>query len=374
MSTPAKTETTPAPHSRAPWLAASALLAGLALATAQPGRAQADAPHPLPERLSDTGLYSDVRARRVSPENLSYAPQYPLWTDGATKRRYIHVPRGAFIDASRPDGWVFPAGTKLWKEFAFEGRPVETRYIELGPDGRWRYAAYAWSEDGSDALLAPERGLRGAAEIRPGVRHDIPGRTDCLACHEGRPTPVLGFGALQLSPDRDPLAPHAEPPGELDLRSLVARGLVHGLPARLLARPPRVAAATPTGRAALGYLHGNCAMCHNASGPLSDLGLDLEQRVAAPSAGLQAALQQPTRLFHVPGVGAGQSLRLAPGSPEHSAIVVRLGSRSPSAQMPPLGTRIVDDEAVRLVSRWISGEPGRPGPVLARMSSKEERP
>jgi hypothetical protein len=374
MSTLATTDTTPTRHGRGPWLAGSALLAGLALAAAQPGRAQADGPRPLPERLSDTGLYADPDARRVGPENLSYSPQYPLWTDGAAKRRFIHVPPGAFIDASNPDAWVFPVGTKLWKEFSFAGRPAETRYIELGPDGGWLYAAYVWNEAGTDALLAPERGLRGVAEIRPGVRHDVPGRTDCLACHEGRPTPVLGFGALQLSPDRDPLAPHAEPPGELDLRVLVERGLVRGLPARLLARPPRVAAATPAGRAALGYLHGNCAMCHNASGPLSDLGLDLEQRVAAPSAELQAALPQPTRLFHVPGVAAGQSLRLAPGSPEHSAIVVRLGSRSPSAQMPPLGTRIVDDEAVGLVSRWISGEPGRGEPELARLSSKEERP
>jgi len=33
---------------------------------------------------------------------------------------------------------------------------------------------------------------------------------DCRACHEGRTTPVLGFSALQLSPDRDPNAPHAQ--------------------------------------------------------------------------------------------------------------------------------------------------------------------
>ena len=44
----------------------------------------------------------------------------------------------------------------------------------------------------------------------PGARYTIPAQDDCRACHEGAPVPVLGFSALQLSPDRDPLAPHAE--------------------------------------------------------------------------------------------------------------------------------------------------------------------
>ncbi len=357
----------------APALASAAVLSALALAAGQPLPASPEAPPRLAQRLSETGLYADVATRRVAEGNLAYSPQYPLWTDGATKRRFIRLPEGASIDASDPDAWVFPAGTKLWKEFAFGGRPVETRYMERGPDGRWSFAAYVWAEDGSDALLAPERGLRGVAEVGPGLRHDVPGRGDCLACHEGNATPVLGFGALQLSPDRDPLAPHAEPASPLDLRALAERGLLRGLPARLLARPPRVAAATPEARAALGYLHGNCAMCHNAAGPLADLGLDLEQRVATPSAGLAGALVAPTRLFQVPGVGPGGSLRLAPGDPEHSALVARLGSRRPSAQMPPLGTKLVDEQALRLVSRWIAqaGE-GRRGPAATRVSSKEE--
>ena len=365
--------TRPARPGAAPALAGAAVFTALALAAGQPLQAGPGAAARLAQRLSETGLYADVATRRVAAGNLAYSPQYPLWTDGAAKRRFIRLPEGASIDASDPDAWVFPAGTKLWKEFAFGGRPVETRYIERGPDGRWVFAAYVWAEDGSDAFLAPERGLRGVAEVGPGLRHDVPGRDDCLACHEGNATPVLGFGALQLSPDRDPLAPHAEPAGDLDLGVLVKRGLLRGLPARLLASPPRVAAAAPEARAALGYLHGNCAMCHNAAGPLAELGLDLEQRVAAPSAGLAEALAEPTRLFQVPGVAAGRSLRLAPGDPEHSAIVARLGSRRPSAQMPPLGTKLVDEEAVRLVSRWIAqaGEDRR-GPAATRVSSKEE--
>src|SRR5436190_13983851 len=55
----------------------------------------------LPLRLSQTGLYSDARRLAVDERNRAYAPQYPLWTDGATKRRWFRLPHGQTIDASR---------------------------------------------------------------------------------------------------------------------------------------------------------------------------------------------------------------------------------------------------------------------------------
>ena len=78
----------------------------------------------------------------------------------------------------------------------------------------------------------------------PGGRYAVPSRNDCLACHEGAPVPVLGFSALQLSPDRDPLAPHAEPArnDHANLSNLVASGRLRNLPRRYVEQPPRIAA------------------------------------------------------------------------------------------------------------------------------------
>jgi mono/diheme cytochrome c family protein len=304
-----------------------------------------------PERLAETGLYADFAARRVAPDVLAFSPQYPLWTDGAAKRRWIRLPQGSAIDASDVDQWVFPAGTQLWKEFAFE-RTVETRYMQLGHDGRWSYATYVWSADGRDATLAPELGLRGACESGGGARHDIPGRLDCLACHAGTPNEVLGFSALQLSSDRDPQAPHATQPepGSVDLAALVERGLVRNLPQEFIERAPRIVAATERERAALGYLHGNCASCHNARGPLANLELDLSVTLArtdelAPA--LRTTLEVPARFQ-----GAAP-LRIAAGAPERSLLLQRLSTRNPLLQMPPLGTHLVDSQAVALLTQWI---------------------
>ena len=320
----------------------------------QDAGAKAGEPGPA-ARLSGTGLFTDRTAQRVRLEHLPFSPQYPLWTDGASKRRWIHLPSGTAIDASRPDAWDFPRGTRLWKEFSFDGRRIETRAIERRPDGTWRYATYVWNREGTDAELVPARGMPEGVEVRPGLRHVIPGESDCRACHEGQPTPVLGFGALQLSPDRDPQAPHAEPmpAGGADLLTLVERGLVRGLPRQLLEQPPRILAGSPTARAALGYLHANCGTCHNGQGPLAPVGLLLAQEMGRAPSGLLASITRAGD-FRMPGVPAtAATFRVVPGRPEHSTVVFRMRSRDPLTQMPPLGTSVVDERGLALVERWI---------------------
>jgi hypothetical protein len=334
---------------RASLLAASLVLAAAAPFGCSPSTA---APAKPPPRLADTGLYADFAARVIHTDALPYEPQYPLWTDGAAKHRWISLPSGTAIDASDPDRWDFPAGTRFWKQFDFGGRPVETRFMQRRGDGSWLYATYHWREDGSDATLAPDLGVRNACPTRDGKGHDLPAVGDCRACHEGTRATVLGFSALQLSPDRDALAPHAQPaePGDVDLTALVARGLVRGLPAQWLASPPRVAARSERERAAVGYLHGNCSNCHNGDGPLQRLGLRFDYPVG--NTGLAPAITTSlavTSEFTRPGA----SLRVAPGAPAESVLVRRLAAVDPLTQMPPLGRHLRDEVAVRLIEAWI---------------------
>jgi hypothetical protein len=309
-----------------------------------------------PERLSQTGLFADIATRTLASGVQPYTPQYPLWSDGAQKQRWIRLPPGKKIDARDPDHWVFPVGTQFWKEFAF-GRCVETRTMRRESDGSWSYAAYAWNAEGSEATLVGERGQRNAFEIRPGLRHDIPGAFDCRACHQGTPGEVLGFGALQLSSDRDPLAPHAETPaaGSLDLNALLELGLLENSKPEWSKTPPRIAARSARERAVLGYLHANCGSCHNSRGPLASLGLELDVRLAcddiAPA--LRSTLGVASR-FRPRGLEDPR--RLLAGDSAHSVLHQRMASRNPTSQMPPLGTRAVDETALALLCEWIQGE------------------
>jgi hypothetical protein len=318
-------------------------------AVAQPAHARP------PERLQETGLYADFATLEVDTKHLAFSPQYPLWTDGATKRRWISLPAGSAIDGSDPDAWSFPVGTRLWKEFAFGGQRVETRYLQRQPDGQWLYAAYAWSADGREARLTSERGKRGVYPFGGGRSHTVPGISDCKACHQGSRSEVLGFSALQLSSERDPAALHAEPRSisDIDLDYLIDNGLLTGVP-KSQANSLSIKASSPTERAALGYLHGNCGHCHNHQGSLKNLGLSLRHvaETDVPPA-ITSTVGQPVRK-PAPGQSPDAILRIEPGRPDRSGLVQRIGSRYPALQMPPLGTELVDREAVALIERWVA--------------------
>ena len=315
-----------------------------------------------PATLHETGLYAAGAGLVVDPAHLAFSPQYPLWTDGASKRRWLSLPPNTYIDASRPNAWEFPVGTRLWKEFSV-GRAVETRYIERLADASWRYASYVWNEAGTHATLAPVAGIRALPiEGAPNNRYTVPGEADCRACHEGAAAPVLGFSALQLSQDRDPLAPHADALSPVDLRQLVERGLVRNLPPALLKTPPRIEASSPHERAALGYLHGNCGHCHNADGSPVPVEVRLAQDV---SLGTQSAEQVLRSLLDAPSrfraAGLAHDARVVtPGRPEASTLLWRIRSTNPQTQMPPLGVQALDHEALALLERWIAERSSHP--------------
>ena len=329
-------------HLSTPVVAFAFVLAGSAAATSPPEP---------PSRLSETGLYLETPSRTLAPGVIAFRPRYPLWTDGLEKERWILLPPGTSIDASDPGVWTFPLGTRLWKEFALGERPIETRYLELAESG-WTFATYAWSTDGSDAILAPPRGIRGAAEIAPGVRHDIPGRLDCTSCHHGQAQPVLGFGAVQLAAGRTEI-------GAPDLLELSARGLVTGLPSRLLRIPQSPARGPePLEAAALGYLHGNCGHCHNSEGPLAPLGLDLRLEPGEPPTGRAIATTLGRRTSTAPRSAPAEH-RVLGGDPRGSQLLQRVSSLDPFARMPPLGTRLVDATGVALLTAWVTDVLGR---------------
>lgn len=332
-----------------------AIPAGLALGATSPGP---------PPYLSATGLFKNVPAGTFSAGIESFTPQYPLWSDGASKRRWVSLPAGSKIDASRAAAWAFPVGTRFWKEFSVAGRRVETRMIERLADGTWRFAAYVWNDDQTDATLAPADGL--PSHTLPGDRrYPIPSEADCRACHEGAASPILGFSALQLSPDRDPLAPHGEPArkGDLDLRALIAGGRLINRPRELAKTSPRIVAPTPAGRAVLGYLHANCGHCHvdpklTGSAVPVELQLAIDPFDAAAGQAVIDRLLNGTSRYRPRG--AADPRYVVPGEAASGTLLARMRSRDPRIQMPPLGSLQPDAEAIALFERWINEDLNHP--------------
>ena len=104
----------------------------------------------------------------------------------------------------------------------------------------------------------------------------------------------------------------------------------------------------------LGYFSANCGSCHRGDKEMaprvpslrwSDLLLDGD---AVASSLIGRATD-----WRVPGIAEGSSVLIDPASPDSSAMLARMRSRSPSSQMPPLGTVLRDQAAIDALAQWI---------------------
>jgi hypothetical protein len=301
----------------------------------------------LPNDFACTKLYSDVASKQVAENVHEFAPAVPLWSDGSGKARWIHLPEGTRIDASSPDGWVFPVGTKMWKEFSVDGRRIETRIYQKVRDDLWSRATYVWN-GAETAAVRSDGGDRPDVQINGTVYH-VPTGSECDQCHEGRKERILGFELISL----------AQPGATgLTLRKLIEEGLITPAPARV----ELAIGDDGTGLAteALGWLHINCGVsCHNdnENSEAYESGLRLTLKSDQLDGRSSANFEILTTTV---GVSA-QTLRwmrqrrIVAGSPEQS-LLYRLASVRRSGennQMPPIASRVVPQEPVQVLANWI---------------------
>ncbi len=280
-------------------------------------------------RLSETGLYSDMATKALAPDLIEFEPAYTLWSDGAEKRRWLRLPPGTKIDTRDMDHWVFPVGTMFFKEFAIDGRRLETRVVaRLGTEPEdYFMGAFRWDDDESDAVFVRE----GDENVR-GTDHDVPEVKRCFTCHNGDRGRALGYSAVQQATPRAPLSD-----------------------------PPDAAYVVPgddVARTALGYLHANCGNCHNPEGTSrTDTKLTLRLEVSEHSVEDTSIYRSAVGVDLDYYLRKGFDARIVPGEPERSAVLARMEARTKDDAMPPFATEKVDAAGVNLVRRWIASLP-----------------
>lgn len=319
-----------------------------------------------PATLAATGLYETPTAmpNQVASYVRPFHPEYELWSDGAEKQRWAYIPRCSRIGTEGMNRWIFPVGTRMWKQFtvpsgmsAGANVRVETRFIHRYGPGEmdWIFASYQWPQNNmaptaADATLVPPEGVQNAN----GTMHDIPSRAQCVLCHhETLPDKPLGFSAIQLS--------HTEL--GVTIQDLADNGWLTfpaaagGALARDGFNPP----GDPPTQGALGYLHANCGNCHNIG---TTHGQNPTAMPPVPPARMQlmvgslATLQDTytyTTMFDQPTTRpffAGCD-RIEPGSAAQSEAIMRM-SRRDIQQMPPIGTKRTHDAALMNLRMWIN--------------------
>jgi uncharacterized repeat protein (TIGR03806 family) len=299
---------------------------------------------------------------------LPYSVNAPLWSDGAHKERYFAIDGPGKIQFSRHGAWKFPEQTVLVKSFALErevGQPqtrqwVETRLMIL-QQKEWVGYSYRWNEEQTDAELVEAAGATRDYEISDpaaeGGRRvqtwEYPSRAACMTCHSRAAGYVLGLQTGQLN------RVHPYPGGAASQLAVYEHlGLLeHPQPtAEERAKDPEADARWPRFPEPYGsegtleqrvraYLHSNCAHCHVEAGG-GNAAMELNWKTSTDK----------TRIVDVPPLhdkfGLSEPRLIAPGAPERSVLLHRLGKRG-RGQMPPLASSIVDEQATRLLRQWI---------------------
>jgi uncharacterized repeat protein (TIGR03806 family) len=315
---------------------------------------------PLPTRLSETGVFADVRGMTPAPGLMRYDINLSFWSDGAQKERWVAVPDGATIHNTVDDAWQFPAGTVFVKTFEIaldrrhpeRRRRLETRLLVRDSSGGVYGAVYKWRADNSDAdLLADARTEALVVRDARGAHTQnwyYPSRNDCLTCHTANAGGVLGVNTRQLN-----RALTADGQTDNQLLAWSRLGLLETpVTETSQASLPALARSDDTDRSladrARSYLDVNCAQCHRPGGTVAAF----DARYATPLE-QQQLIGGPVLIDE----GIDHARVIAPNDPWRSILYVRANGNE-DFRMPPLARNTIDVQGMTLLRQWIESLPG----------------
>jgi uncharacterized repeat protein (TIGR03806 family) len=299
-----------------------------------------------PTALSATGCVNPSDPAQPAAGLISYDVNAPFWSDGAGKERWIGLPDGQTITVGASGDWDFPNGTVLVKSFRDGLRLIETRLFMRHPDGNWGGFSYAWNPEQTDATLV--RG--GATRDIGGKSWVFPSEAQCMQCHTSAAGRTLGLETAQLNRAHTYVQTnrHAN-----ELATLSAIGVLNPVvdPATAAKMPDPMDTTAPLADRARSYLHTNCAQCHRPNGPTPST-MDLRYTTALSATNACNATPQLGTL------DLGSAARLIAPSDTANSIVINRTNRRDAHAMPPVGSTVVDEAGVELLTQWVAGLAG----------------
>ncbi|MFY0608648.1 MAG: hypothetical protein JXR10_18160 [Cyclobacteriaceae bacterium] len=316
-----------------------------------------------PKLLSEWGLFLEP-LNQLDPKVgiYPYDLNTPLFTDYASKLRFVRLPEGSSAKYHPSEVMDFPIETILIKNFFYpadmrvageERRIIETRLLIHQTSG-WEALTYVWDDAQTDAALevagrtVPVSWTDESGELKK-VNYSVPNLVQCKSCHElsAKMSPI-GPSARQLNKGYQYASGFMN---QLDFWA--QQGILTHLPEENQ-RPqlpvwndPKTGSIEQRSRA---WLEANCAHCHRTEGPAKNTGLYLTY-----------SEEDPYKLgVSKPPVAAGRGsgglqYGIVPGEPQSSILLYRINSLDPGVMMPELGRKLRHEEGVELIREWIAG-------------------
>ena len=315
-------------------------------------------------KLSDYHFFDgDMKEQIPSLNVIPYEPASSLFTDYASKKRFIWMPAGVKATYVADNKVLnFPVGTVLIKTFYYTTiqpgnvtKLIETRLMVRKEDG-WKFYEYLWNDDQTEAdLVSGIDFTNGSSKTitftKPSgetitTDYRIPSDGECFACHKineiGTP---IGVKPQNLN--------HNHTYGTTSkkiLQKLVDQGYLESYPdpTTIVSTVDYHDVTQPVDLRLRSYIDANCAHCHQDQArcyyrpvrfPFSKTNIDSNIGIClVADEEISATLQKV----------------ITPGNYNKSIMHYRLMSNDESERMPLLGRTIVHDEGVALLEQYIS--------------------
>jgi len=314
---------------------------------------------PYPKKLSEWRLFKSTRdGLKPNARVIPYDLNTPLFSDYASKYRFVWMPPGAAAEYRDDGPFEFPVGTIFAKTFAFpaEGRRGDERLIEtrllVHTNSGWVPLPYIWNKEEDEAFLRlvpdpVEIHWSDAAGKRRDFTYQIPNTNECHECHDNNKV-LLPIGSKARNLNKT----YAYEDGaENQIVRLTKVGYLRGAPALdSIPRAPKWNDASDGTLAdrAKAYLDNNCAHCHQPGGTAGYTGVDF--RSTHFDLSHSGICKRPNSA----GVMGELQFDLVPGHPDESILLYRMESIAPKAMMPQIGRAVVHEEGVALIREWIA--------------------
>lgn len=297
--------------------------------------------------LADTGCVDPADPTQGATGLIPYELNFPFWSDGAIKNRWMGLPDGQTVSIDGEGDWHFPIGTVFVKVFSVDDQVIETRLFMHHEDGNWAGYSYEWNEAGTEATLIQSGGK--IRVLSNGQSWQYPGRSQCLLCHNANAGRTLGPENAQMN------RLFTYPSTGISANQITTLSAI-GVLAQDPGDPEQLPSFFPwdgnqpdpgeLAAAARAYLHTNCSICHRPGGPG---GGPEDFRFNTPLAQMNACNVPPT----LDDYGIIDPLLIAPGDTARSIVSFRIGTDG-QGRMPPLASFLVDAAGSQLINDWIA--------------------
>ena len=325
----------------------------------------------VPKLLSQTGVFSNTPNMVPSTNLLPFAPNSQLYSDNATKARWISLPANTKVKWDAKENWVYPQGTVVVKTFELPTnannpatkRRLETRLLVVKADGKVYGVTYRWRADNTDADLLTTGAqqnvsITNADGTTATQTWSYPSPTECIDCHNAQSSQILGLSTRQLNGNYT----YANGVTENQLahwnnRNLFAPAFVNSQ----IAGFDKTVALNDTSASlearVKSYLDSNCAHCHGVGAG----GSQWDARFNTPLSQMKIVNLATTGIRdYMADYGIANAKVVAAGAPLQSVLYIRDKSINPNDRMPPIGRSLEHKEYIDVLNQWITGLSGTP--------------